>query len=114
MGVTHGSTHCPMRHAWDVLDEPPRLPVLAADLTFVKVNGGHTFAHISNWDEDTPPQVGQQVVAADGGSRRLRATITALRADGTIELSAIGDGSPTGPRQTPGSAREMDPSHHPH
>jgi hypothetical protein len=74
-----------------VLDEPPPLPVLAADLTFVKVNGGRTFAHISNWDEDAPPQVGQQVVAADGSSRRLPATITALRADGTIELSMIGD-----------------------
>jgi hypothetical protein len=75
--------------------------VLAADLTFVKVNGGRTFAHISNWDEDTPPQVGQQVVAADGSSRRLPATITALRADGTIELSMIGDVPPAGPSQTP-------------
>jgi hypothetical protein len=67
-----------MRHAWGVLDERPPFLVLAADLTFVKVNGGHTFAHISNWDEGTPPQVGQQVIAADGGSRRLPATITAL------------------------------------
>jgi hypothetical protein len=80
-----------MRDAEGVLDEPPPFPVLAADLTFVKVNGGRTFAHICNWDEDTSPRVGQQVLAADGSSRRLPARITALRADGTIELSMIGD-----------------------
>jgi hypothetical protein len=104
----------PMRHAWGVLDERPPFPVLAADLTFVKVNGGHTFAHISNWDEGTPPQVGQQVIAADGGSRRLPATITALRADGTIELSTIRAGLPAGLSQAPDSAREMDLPRHPH
>lgn len=79
-----------MRDAGGVLDEPPPFRVLAADLTFVKVNGGGIFAHICNGDEDTPPQVGQQVVAPDGSSRRLPARITALRADGTIELRMMG------------------------
>ena len=97
MRVTGGSSLSPMRQAWRVLDEPTPFPLLAADLTFVKVNGGRTFAHVCNWDEDTPPQVGQRVVAADGSSRQMPATITALRADGTIELSVIGDGSPARP-----------------
>lgn len=65
--------------------------MLATDLTFVKVNGGRTFAHICNGDEDTPPRVCQQVVAADRSSRRMTARITAPRADGTIKPSTIGD-----------------------
>jgi hypothetical protein len=102
-----------MRDPGGVLDESPSFPVLAADLTFVKVNGGRTLAHMCNWDEDTPPQVGQQVVAADGSSRRIPARITALRADGTIELSIIGDGLPADPSQTREGPRAMDPPHHP-
>lgn len=63
------------------------LPVLAADLTFVKVNGGHAFADLVNWDEDADPYVGQRVLAADGGSERLEALITEIRRDGTVVLS---------------------------
>jgi hypothetical protein len=62
-------------------------PVLAADLTWVRVNGGRTTAHIANWDEDIPPSVGLQVVAADGGSERMEATITEVRDDGTLVLN---------------------------
>jgi hypothetical protein len=42
------------------------LPVLAADLTFVKVNGGRAFADLVNWDEDADPYEGQRVLLADG------------------------------------------------
>jgi hypothetical protein len=64
-----------------------RLPVLAADLTFVKVNGGHAHGHIVNWDEDDAPRVGQPVQLADGGSERLDAVIVDIRSDGTITLT---------------------------
>ena len=40
------------------------VPLLAADLTFVKVNGGRAFADLVSWDEDADPYVGQRVVAA--------------------------------------------------
>lgn len=63
------------------------LPLLAADLTFVKVNGGRAFADLVNWDEDADPYVGQRVVAADGGSERFEAIITEIRGDGTVVLS---------------------------
>jgi len=63
------------------------LPVLAADLTFVKVNGGLAFADLVNWDEDADPYEGQRVLLADGGSQRLEALITEIRADGTVVLS---------------------------
>ncbi len=91
MRVMDGSIGVVLRQADDVVDDLSGLPVLAADLTFVRVNGGRTFAHVANWDEDAPPQIGQLVVAADGGSQRLRATIRALRVDGTIELSLTSD-----------------------
>lgn len=60
---------------------------MAADLTFVKVNGGHAFADLVNWDEDADPYVGQRVLAADGGSERLEALITEIRGDATVVLS---------------------------
>lgn len=61
-------------------------PVLAADLTFVKVNGGRAFADLVNWDEDADPYEGQRVLLADAGSQRLEALITAIRGDGTLAL----------------------------
>ena len=63
------------------------LPVLAADLTFVKVNGGLAFADLVNWDEDVDPCEGQRVLVADGGSERLEALVTEIRGDGTVVLS---------------------------
>ena len=63
------------------------LPVLAADLTFVKVNGGLAFADLVNWDEDDDPHEGQHVLVANGGSERLEALITEIRGDGTVVLS---------------------------
>ena len=63
------------------------LPVLAADLTFVKVNGGLAFADLVNWDEDVDPYEGQRVLVADGGSERLEALVTEIRGDGTVVLS---------------------------
>lgn len=63
------------------------LPVLAADLTWVKVNGGRSYGHLANWDEDEPPVVGQRVLATDGRSERLEAVITEIRDDERIMLS---------------------------
>ena len=63
------------------------VPILAADLTFVRVNGGRAFADLVNWDEDADPYEGQQVLLADGGSERLEALITQIRGDGTVVLS---------------------------
>jgi hypothetical protein len=60
---------------------------LPADLTWVKVNGGHSYGRLSNWDEDAPPRVGQHVWAADGDSGHLEAVITGVRDDGVITLS---------------------------
>jgi hypothetical protein len=57
------------------------LPLLPADLTFVRVNGGRGFASVTNWDEDTDPTVGMRVLAADGGSERLEAVIAEIRQD---------------------------------
>ena len=62
------------------------LPVLPADLTFVRVNGGRGFAQMVNWDYDDDPQTGQHVLAADGGSERLEAVILEIRDNGTIVL----------------------------
>ena len=53
------------------------MPVLATDLTFVKVNGGLAFADLVNWDEDVARYEGQAVLLAGGGSQRLKALITA-------------------------------------
>jgi hypothetical protein len=60
---------------------------VAADLSFVRVNGGRAFAHLVNWDEAEPPALGQFVVAADGGSERMEALIVEIRQDGTLVLS---------------------------
>ncbi|WP_416957804.1 hypothetical protein ACNKF0_09465 [Nocardioides sp. T5] len=62
------------------------LPVVPADLTWVRVNGGRGYAQIVNWDDDRAPTVGQRVLTADGGSERFEATITEVRANGTLVL----------------------------
>ena len=71
-------------------------PLLAADLTFVKVNGGRAYADLVNWEQDSEPTVGQHVLAADGGSERMAAVITEIRDDGTIVLSAPAHAAPLG------------------
>lgn len=45
------------------------LPVVAADLTRVALNGGVAYSAITSWDEDDEPTVGQHVLAGDGGPR---------------------------------------------
>jgi hypothetical protein len=43
-----GPSGTALRQASDVLDDLSGLPVLAADLTFVNVNGGRALAHMAN------------------------------------------------------------------
>lgn len=61
------------------------LPVVIADLTWVRVQG-RSYGNLVNWDEDEPPQAGQRVTAADG-SQNLEAVVTEVRADGVIVLA---------------------------
>ena len=70
------------------------IPLLAADLTFVKVNGGRACADLMSWEQDSEPTVGQHVLAADGGSERMAAVITEIREDGTIVLSVPAHAAP--------------------
>ncbi len=70
------------------------LPVLAADLTYVRVNGGRAHADIVNWNEDADPVVGQHVLLAGGSSERLEAEIIEIRADGTVTLAVLAYASP--------------------
>lgn len=70
------------------MDEP--LPLLAADLTFVKVNGGRAYSGLVDWDDDTrQPQPGDHVMVADGGTGPLQAVIDDIRTDGTIVLTVL-------------------------
>jgi hypothetical protein len=62
------------------------LLVLPTDLTWVRVNGGRGFAHMSNWDSHAAPVAGQHVLAADGGTERLEAEIVDVRDDGVLVL----------------------------
>ena len=67
-----------------------QLPLLAADLTFVRVNGGRAYSGLVDWDDETrPPQPGDHVKVADGGSGPFEAVIEDVRADGTIVLSVL-------------------------
>ncbi|MGH8991820.1 MAG: hypothetical protein ACRDZ7_09880 [Acidimicrobiia bacterium] len=66
------------------------LPLLAADLTFIRVNGGRAFSGLVDWDEeDREPRVGEHVMVADGGDGPLEAVIEEIRPDGTIVLSVL-------------------------
>lgn len=65
-----------------------KLPLLAADLTFARVNGGHTYSALVDWDlEGRAPMLGEQVLTADGSSEPVAAIIDALEEDGTIVLT---------------------------
>lgn len=67
-----------------------QLPLMAADLTFVRVNGGRAYSGLVDWDdESTDPQVGDHVMVADGGSGPFEAVIEDVRADGTVVLSVL-------------------------
>lgn len=67
-----------------------QLPLLAADLTFVRVNGGRAYSGLVDWDDETrDPVVGEHVMVADGGSGPFEAVIEDIRADGTIVLSVL-------------------------
>lgn len=69
---------------------PDVLPLLAADLTFIRVNGGRAYSGLVDWDEeDRGPQVGEHVMVADGGDGPLEAAIEEIRSDGTIVLSVL-------------------------
>lgn len=66
------------------------LPLLAADLTFVKVNDGRAYSGLVDWDDDTrQPQHGDHVQVADGGSGPFEAVIDDIRADGTMVLTVL-------------------------
>ena len=70
--------------------DPVDLPLLAADLTFVKVNGGRAYSGLVDWDEeDRSPRVGDHVLVADGGFGPLEAVIDDVRPDGTIVLTVL-------------------------
>lgn len=70
------------------MSEP--LPLLAADLTFVRVNGGRAYSGLVDWDDETrQPQAGDHVMVADGGSGPFEAVIDDIRADGTIVLTVL-------------------------
>jgi hypothetical protein len=65
-------------------------PLLAADLTFIRVNGGRAFSGLVDWDEeDREPHIGEHVMVADGGDGPLEAVIEEIRSDGTIVLSVL-------------------------
>ncbi len=61
------------------------LPLLAATLTWVKVNGGRAVSSTADWEEDRDATVGEPVLVSDGGPF-LRAEIVAVKSDGEIEL----------------------------
>lgn len=63
------------------------LPVLATDVTFVRVNSGRAYGDVVNCDEDADPVIGQHVLLADGGTERVEAVITELRPEGVIALA---------------------------
>lgn len=69
------------------MNEP--LPVLAADLTFIRTNGGRAYSGLVDWDEDREPHVGDHVMVADGGTGPLEAVIEDIRADSSIVLSVL-------------------------
>ena len=67
-----------------------QLPLLAADLTFVRVNGGRAYSGLVDWDDETrQPQQGDHVNVADGGSGPFEAVIDDIRDDGTIVLTVL-------------------------
>lgn len=67
-----------------------RLPLLAADLTFVKVNGGRAYSGLADWDDESrSPRAGDQVLVADGGTGPLDAVIDEVRRDGTIVITVL-------------------------
>jgi len=63
------------------------LPVLAADLTYVKVNGGVAYSGLVDWFEVDPPIVGQHVMLDDGSNDPVEGVITDIRSDGALVLS---------------------------
>ena len=69
------------------MNEP--LPVLAADLTFIRTNGGRAYSGLVDWDEDRDPRVGDHVMVADGGTGPLEAVIEAIRPDDSIVLTVL-------------------------
>jgi hypothetical protein len=66
-------------------------PLLAADLTFLRVSGGRAYSGLVDWDEeDREPRVGEHVLVGDGGDGPLEAVIEEIRPGGTIVLSVLG------------------------
>lgn len=63
------------------------LPILAADVMWIKVNGGHAHSSLSDWEEDRDPVIGETVLISDGGPF-VPAKIEAILPDGEITLLA--------------------------
>lgn len=79
-----------MRASGSLTGVPNSLPLLAADLIFILVNGGRTYSGLVDWDEEgREPRVGEHVLVADGGDGPHRAIIEEIRPDGTIVLSIL-------------------------
>lgn len=56
------------------MNEP--LPLLAADLMFVRVNGGRAYSGLVDWDEDRGPRVGDHVMVTAAPDRWKRLSKT--------------------------------------
>ena len=65
------------------------LPLLAADLAFVKSNGGRAYSGLADWDYDEELHAGDHVMVADGSRGPTEAVVEEIRPDGTIVLNVL-------------------------
>ena len=62
----------------------PSSPELATDLTFIRLQG-RSYGNLLDWEEQTSPSPGQNVIAVDGSDRQP-AVVSEVRPDGVIVL----------------------------
>ena len=65
------------------------LPLLAADLSFVKSAAGRAYSGMADWDYEQQLCVGDHVLVADGSRGPTEATVEEIRFDGTIVLNVL-------------------------
>ena len=65
------------------------LPLLAADLSFVKSAAGRAYSGMADWDYEQQLCVGDHVLAADGSRGPTEAIVEEIRSDGTIVLNVL-------------------------